>query len=304
MGTYLVTGGAGFIGSHVVDALIADGHSVRVLDDLSSGNRDNLHKDANFIEGDIANAETVRRAMHGCDGVVHLAAIASVQKCRDAWAESHRTNVLGSTIIFDEAARSVPSPTVVYASSAATYGDNPNIPLAETETPAPLTSYGLDKWSNEQYAAMAHKHYGLHSFGLRFFNVYGPRQDPASPYSGVISLFANAAKNDTGITLFGDGLQSRDFIHVSDLVRLILSALQYASKHSGAHVGNGCTGNQTSLLTLIEALRHIHQVALPVTHEDAREGDIKHSCGNPHAMRELLGFEASTPLEDGLRTLA
>ena len=304
MARILVTGGCGFIGSHVVDALVARGDSVCVVDNLSSGTRDYLPEGVEFIEGDIADASLIADAMQGCDGCVHLAAIASVPMCRDAWTDSHRTNVLGTTTIFDAAAKALPCVPVVYASSAATYGNNLNLPLSESDTPAPLTSYGMDKWVNERYADMARQTYGLASVGLRFFNVYGARQNPSSPYSGVISLFADAAKHNRPITLFGDGLQTRDFIHVSDIVALILSALGHASTKGGAEVVNGCTGKQASLLDLIAALNELHGITLDVTHAPARAGDIKHSLGNPEHANSLLGVTATTPLLEGLRDLS
>lgn len=303
MARILVTGGCGFVGSHIVDALAARGDSVHVLDNLSSGTKEYLPQNVTLTVGDVANPNDVATAMHGCDGVVHLAAIASVQQCRDRWADSHRTNVLGAVTVFDAAAKSVPSLPVVYASSAAVYGDNPALPLKETETPAPLTSYGLDKWTNEHYAAMAHRTYGLSSVGLRFFNIYGPRQNPSSPYSGVISLFSHAAKNNTPITLFGDGLQTRDFIHVSDIVRLVLSALDYATNNTDALVLNGCSGTQSSLLNLIGALNNIHNTTLEVQHKPAREGDIRLSAGSPDEAQRLLGFQSKTSLKDGLPSI-
>lgn len=300
MARFLVTGGCGFIGSHLADALVQAGHHVTILDNLSSGKRDNAPGEASFIEGDILDAALVEKLCAQSDAVVHLAAIASVQRCHDEWLASHKTNLTGSITVLDAAARAAHKPRVVYASSAAVYGDNPNLPLAETEAPAPQTSYGLDKLSCEHYAAHAFRAYGLSSVGLRFFNVYGPRQDPASPYSGVISKFVHAATARQPITYFGDGEQTRDFIYVADIVRLILAALQCAP---GAHVLNGCTGSALSLKQLAQLLRTLTNAALPETHAPARPGDIRHSLGNPAHAAALCGFQAATTPPEGLAQL-
>jgi len=297
----LITGGCGFIGSHVADALIARGDSVTILDNLSSGKRSNAPEAAQVIEGDINDEALVQKLAASHDAIIHLAAIASVQLCRDHWLHSHRTNVAGTVSVLDAAARAVHKPPVIYASSAAVYGDNPNLPLAESEIPAPLTSYGLDKLSNEHYAALAFRAHGATSTGLRFFNVYGPRQDPSSPYSGVISIFAQAALNDSGITFLGDGQQTRDFIYVGDIVRLILCALDTPAPQ--ARVFNGCTGNATSLLQLAQTLRDVTGNALSASHGAPRAGDIRHSLGNPRAASEAIGFSARVSLADGLAPL-
>lgn len=300
MARILVTGGCGFIGSHVVDALVARGDQVLVLDNLSSGSKDYLPDGASLTMGDVSDPEAVTYAMRACDGVVHLAAIASVEQCRQSWATSHRSNVLGAVTVMDVAATSVPSVPVVYASSAAVYGNNATLPLLESEPAAPLTSYGLDKWANERYAEMANRTYGLSTVGLRFFNVYGPRQNPASPYSGVISLFADAAKNRTPIQLYGDGTQTRDFIYVGDVVKLVLAALDYASATTTCELVNGCTGKQTSLLDLIALLNAAYNTTLEVHHSTAREGDILHSVGSPARAAEKIGFTAGITLAKGL----
>jgi UDP-glucose 4-epimerase len=301
MAQILVTGGCGFIGSHVAEALLARGDHVTILDNLSSGVRGNAPTGATLIEGDINNEALVRELVAAHSGIVHLAAIASVQQCRDQWLASHRTNVSGTISIFDAAARAAHKPPVIYASSAAVYGDNPRIPLAESEMPAPLSSYGLDKLANEHYAAHAWRAYGVASVGLRFFNVYGPRQDPSSPYSGVISIFANAARKNAPITLLGDGEQTRDFIYVGDIAELVLASL--ASAHEGATLLNGCTGNSTSLLQLAATLRTLTGATMPAQHASPRAGDIRHSLGNPKQARAHAGFVAKTPLYDGLATL-
>ncbi len=296
----LITGGAGFIGSHVADALIARGDSVHILDNLSTGKRENLPASASFTEGDVADDALVATLAESADAVIHLAAIASVPACEANWMQAHRTNAYGTVSVLNAAAKSAKKPRVVYASSAAVYGDNDALPLRETEPPRPISVYGMDKYVSEREAEIVHARFGVHSVGLRFFNVYGPRQDPKSPYSGVISIFADAARSHKAITFFGDGSQTRDFIYVGDIVRLIIAAL---SAPEGAHRVNGCTGRATSLLTLAQTLREITGAPLPATHEAARTGDITHSLGDASYSAELLGFRASTALHDGLRQL-
>jgi UDP-glucose 4-epimerase len=292
----LVTGGCGFIGSHVVDALVARGDSVSVLDDLSSGTHDNLNPKATLIEGNVADSALVKSLGAKVDAVIHLAAIASVPICENEPARAHRTNVEGTNAVFAAATmRGIP---VIYASSAAVYGDNHNLPLAEAETPKPLGNYGRHKLENEATAA---RYAGrVPNVGLRFFNVYGPRQDPRSPYSGVISIFAAKAKAGEALTFFGDGDQTRDFIYVGDIVRLILAALDHAK---GVMVLNGCTGRATSLKQLATTIGEALGKPIHTRQEAAREGDIRHSLGNPTLSTQALGFVAETSLAEGLKAL-
>lgn len=294
----LITGGAGFIGSHLAEWLISQGQRVTVLDDLSSGKRSNLPPHATLVEGDVADAARVERLVADADGVYHLAAIASVQVCEQEPARAHRTNVIGADTVFAAAARH--SKPVVYASSAAVYGDNANLPLRETETPAPLGAYGQHKLANEHSAAQLAAH-GLRSTGLRFFNVYGPRQDPASPYSGVISIFAARIGAGQPITFYGDGEQSRDFIYVGDVVRGLTAAMQQAS--SAAPVYNLCTQQATSLKELAATLGDVYGQKVIATHGPARAGDIRHSLGDAARMRAALGMVSTTPLATGLAHL-
>lgn len=295
----LVTGGCGFIGSHLVDRLIADGHDVSVLDNLSSGNRENLHGMARLTEGDVADAALVQKLAAKVDAIYHLAAVASVDRCTNDWLNAHRTNLTGTVTLFD-AARERRLP-VVYASSAAIYGDNPHLPLAETETPAPLSAYGLDKWSCEKNAAIAWQFHQVPSIGLRFFNVYGPRQDASSPYSGVISKFMANAAAGRPLLFFGDGEQTRDFIYVGDVVALLTRAMR--STTTAARVFNGCTGTGISLKQLAATIGQVVGRPLAVEHAEARPGDIRHSLGNPLAAEQALRFRAVTSLEQGLAAL-
>jgi UDP-glucose 4-epimerase len=304
MALYLVTGGCGFIGSHLVDALLARGDSVRVLDDLSTGKRDNLDPAAVLIVGDVADPATVAQAMQGVDGCFHLAAIASVERGNRDWLGTHRTNLTGAITVFDAARRVKDGkPTaVVYASSAAVYGDSRELPLAESAPTRPLSAYGADKLGCELHARVAGVVHGVATTGFRFFNVYGPRQDPSSPYSGVISIFFNRIGAGQDIMIFGDGGQTRDFINVADVVRALLLGMDRASVE--APVFNVCTGRATSLLELAETIGRVFEVEPQIRFEAPRDGDIRASLGNPAKSKTALGFQAVTGLEDGLRRMA
>jgi UDP-glucose 4-epimerase len=296
----LVTGGCGFIGSHIVEALLAAGHAPVILDDLSTGKRSNVPADISVIEGSIEDADAVSRAIQGCGGVIHLAAIASVQKCNETWAASHAVNVTGTVKVL-EAARDAGRIPVVYASSAAIYGDNTNTPLAEREAAAPLTAYGVDKYGSELHAGVAGRIHGVPSFGLRFFNVFGPRQDPSSPYSGVISIFASRFAKGQGVTIHGDGGQVRDFVYVGDVVAHILAALTAADV--SAPVANVCTGKPTTVLGLAEALKTMTGGSGEIAFGPARAGDIRVSIGDPDLAIRRLQTRAQVNLEEGLRRL-
>lgn len=305
MATYLVTGGCGFIGSHLADALVRRGDHVRILDDLSTGRREHAPDAAEVTVGDVADAPLVQKLMSRVDGVFHLAAIASVQRSVEDWLGAHRTNLTGAIAVFD-AARSAkvgrPVP-VVYASSAAVYGDNPSMPLDEQADTKPLTAYGADKLGCELHARVAYHVHGVPTTGLRFFNVYGPRQDPHSPYSGVIAIFADRIAKGQTVTIYGDGHQVRDFVYVGDVVRHLLAAMDIHP--SAARVLNVCTGRPTSVLDLANAIARIAGRTPRLTHGPARPGDIRISIGDPAAATAALGVRADTDVETGLRaTLA
>jgi len=304
MALYLVTGGAGFIGSHLTDTLLKRGDQVRVLDNLSTGKRENLDPKAVLTVGDVADAETVAKVMDGVDGCFHLAAVASVELGNRDWLGTHRTNLTGAITIFDAARRARPDSTVpvVYASSAAVYGDTPGLPLAETAATRPLSAYGADKLGCELHGWVAATVHGVRTAGCRFFNVYGPRQDPGSPYSGVISIFFNRIGRGQGITIFGDGGQTRDFIYVADVVEALLSAM--GQETPGASVFNVCTGKTTSLLELAAAIGRVFGRTPEIAFAEARAGDIRESLGNPAATRDTLGFTAKFGVEEGLRLMA
>lgn len=299
----LVTGGAGFIGSHLVDRLIAGGAEVTVLDDLSSGHRHNIHPAARFVRGDLREADRLVALIGAADVVFHLAAKVSVQDCIAQWEDGHQIN-LGGTMAVLRAAQRAGGVPVVYASSAAVYGDQGDRACHEDDLPRPISPYAADKLASEHQArAMAAIH-GLPSVGLRFFNVYGPRQDPASPYAGVIARLCANRLAGRPHTIFGDGLQSRDFIHVADVVEGLVRAADFAAGTSGAAVFNICTGIGTSLVDLAQAIDAAAGAgATPIRHEAPRPGDIRHSRGDPTAARQALGLTARISLPEGLRDL-
>ena len=295
MALYLVTGGAGFIGSHLCDALLARGDRVRVLDDLSTGRRTNLPDGAELFVGDIADPATVRDAVAGIDGCFHLAAIASVARGIDDWLGTHRANLTGTIAIFD-ALRRRPVP-VVYASSAAVYGDCPVQPITEAAATRPLSAYGADKLGCELHARVAYHVHQVPTVGLRFFNVYGPRQDPASPYSGVISVFCERLRRGAPIDIHGDGAQTRDFIYVADVVSALIAAMDRRPHHA---VFNVCTGAAISVLDLARTIAGLTGREPDIRFQPARAGDILASTGSPQAARSALGLTAVMPLRNGL----
>jgi UDP-glucose 4-epimerase len=302
---FLITGGCGFIGSHLVDALLAMGHDVRVLDDLSTGKRSNIPEDqVELIIGDVADPATVGRAMKDVDGCFHLAAIASVQRANDDWSEVHRINMAGTVAVFEAAGKAgkngEPIP-VVYASSAAVYGDSDDPVLTEDSETVPQSAYGADKLASELQAHVAGLVHHVPTIGFRFFNVYGPRQDPASPYSGVISIFAHRISEGKPITIYGDGQQTRDFIYVGDVIPHLIAGIDKAS--TDAPVFNVCTGETTSILELARTIAHLVQTKPKIQFEDARPGDIRHSQGDPSEAEEYLRVSAETELEEGLGEL-
>lgn len=303
MATYLVTGGAGFIGSHLVDSLQADGHRVLVLDDFSTGKLLNLDPRVTPVIGDIRDRGKLDSLLSEADGCFHLAAIASVARANEDWPGTHGVNLSGTIAILDACrARRLP---VVYASSAAVYGDAAVGSAVEDLRCRPLTAYGADKFGCELHASVGWGVHGVPSFGLRFFNVYGPRQDPASPYSGVISIFAAAIAGGRPITVHGDGLQSRDFVYVADVVDHLRAAMGILAVSPGAHVSNVCTGLETTVVGLAHALAKASRMEATILHGPARPGDIRRSVGSPALARSILGITAGTPLVVGLtRTLA
>ncbi|MBF7730891.1 NAD-dependent epimerase/dehydratase family protein [Pseudomonas sp. N040] len=300
----LITGGAGFIGSHLADALLAQGLRVRVLDNLSTGKRSNvpLH-DPRFelIEGDVADGALVARAVAGCRAVAHLAAVASVQASVDDPVATHQSNFIG-TLNVCEAMRQHGVKRVLFASSAAVYGNNGEGVAIDEATPlAPLTPYAADKLASEHYLDFYRRQHGLEPAVFRFFNIFGPRQDPSSPYSGVISIFTERAQAGLPITLFGDGEQTRDFVYVADLVAVLLQALLRPQVEAGAvNVG---LNRATSLLQLLAAIESLLGRLPPVSHVAARPGDIRHSRADNRRLLQRFQLPEPTTLTAGLQQL-
>ena len=300
MPRFLVTGGAGFIGSHLVHALLEEGHAVRVLDDLSSGHRENLPQQVELAEADVTDPAAVESAIDDVDGCFHLAAIASVARSHLEWLHTHQVNLTGTINVFDRARpsrrrRELP---VVYASTAAIYGNCGSFPVDEESPAAPLSAYGADKHACELHARVAGAIHGVPTVGLRFFNLYGPRQDPLSPYSGVISIFADRLLRGEPVEIFGDGEQARDFIYISDAVQALRRAMRVAT--TGAFVFNVCTGKATSVSSLADTMAELCGTKLVVRHRPARCGEVRISIGDPQRAVEQLGFTAQTTLADGL----
>jgi UDP-glucose 4-epimerase len=300
----LVTGGAGFIGSHLVDALLASGRSVRVLDDFSTGKRGNLPLNDERLEvreGNVADAECVLAAVEGCAAVAHLAAVASVQASVDDPVATHRSNFIG-TLNVCEAMRTHGVKRVLFASSAAVYGQNGEGTAISEDTPnAPLTPYASDKLASEYYLDFYRRQHGLEPVIFRFFNIYGLRQDPSSPYSGVISIFTERAANGLPITIFGDGEQTRDFLYIDDLVGVLVQALNASSIEVGAvNVG---LNQATTLLQLLHAIGGVLGCLPEITHLPARSGDIRHSRADNTRLLDRYNLGQTTSMEKGLARL-
>jgi UDP-glucose 4-epimerase len=297
----LVTGGAGFIGSHLVESLLARGNRVRVFDDFSTGRRDNLPAGVEVIAGDLADADAVRTAADGASVIYHLGAIASVQRSIEDPPLIHRVCGTGTLNVF-ESARRAGVRRVVYASSAAVYGVPDGPVQVESAALRPLSPYAAAKLAGEFYAQAFAACHGLETVSLRFFNVYGPRQRADSPYSGVIALFVSALLAGRTPSVFGDGLQSRDFVAVEDVVQ----ALTLAAEKPGAtgKVYNVGTGRSVTLLDLIAAINRVLGTDVRPNHAPPRTGDIRHSRGDIGRIRSDLGYEPRVSLEEGLsRTL-
>jgi UDP-N-acetylglucosamine/UDP-N-acetyl-alpha-D-glucosaminouronate 4-epimerase len=300
MRTVLVTGGAGFIGSHLAHALVARGDRVRVLDDLSTGKAANLNdvqKSVELIEGNIADAAVVERAVRGVELIFHEAAIASVPKSVEDPLTTHSACVTGTLNVLD-AARRAGVRRVVYAASSAAYGDTPVSAKRETDLPAPISPYGAAKLAAEYYCQACAATYGIETVCLRYFNIFGPRQDPSSPYSGVISLFITALLAGRQPTIFGDGLQSRDFCYVGNVVQANL----LAGEKPGVcgQVFNIGSGRATTLLELLETLGRLIGVQPEPKLAPPRAGDIRESLADITQARKFLGYEPTVGLEEGL----
>ena len=302
---YVVTGGAGFIGSHLAEALAEEGHAVVIVDNFSTGNKENLRwaeglSRVTVCEGSITDLSFLHEACAGADGVFHEAAIASVPKSVADPVGSNAVNVDGTLNVL-VAARDAGVRKVVLASSAANYGDNPNLPLKETEQPRPQSPYAAQKLMGEYYARLFTDLYGLETTCLRYFNVYGPRQDPSSPYSGVISIFIDRICAGEPITIHGDGTQTRDFIYVGDVVRANIRAM--SSDVRG--VVNVAGGRETSLNELAAVIMEITGNLCEIIHDAPREGDIHRSLADTGRLEVTIGRVAECSISEGLsRTIA
>lgn len=299
----LVTGGAGFIGSHLVTRLLRDGHQVRVLDDLSTGKRENLAHvaaDVELLVADVRDRERVEAAAAGCDTIFHEAAIVSVPRSIEDPQESHDVNVQGTLNVL-HAARKHGARRVVFACSAAVYGEEPGLPKRETSPVAPIAPYGVEKLAGEAYVLAWSKLYGVEGVSLRYFNVFGPRQDPRSPYSGVISIFVERALAGQAPTIFGDGLQTRDFVEVENVVEANLLAAT-RPQANGRSYNVGC-GRETTLLDVLAAIGRAVDRTLTPTHAAPRAGDIRASVADISRAREELGYEPRVGVDEGLARL-
>ena len=299
---YLVTGGAGFIGSHITDRLLAEGHRVRILDNFSTGKHDNIPASAavEVIEGDVGNTDTVRQCMEAVDIVFHQAAIASVPETVGNPLASEQTNYRGTLNVL-EAARQAGARRVVFACSAAVYGDLPELPKLETMPVKPLSPYAVDKLASEQACKVYHALYGLETVALRYFNVFGPRQDPSSPYSGVISIFASVTRQGRQPTIHGDGGQTRDFVYVSDVVEANMRAASSAAAAGNAY--NIATGSTVTINELLQSICRLEGQTFNPVYQPVREGDIRHSCADISAAGLDLGWQPQVAFEDGLSRL-
>jgi len=303
MADILVTGGAGFIGSHVVDGLLARGATVTVLDNLSTGREENLPKDSNlrFIEGDIRDKGQVGLLVSSVRAIVHLAAVASVPASIADPAGTHETN-FGGTLNLLESARQHGGRRFVYASSASVYGDSASLPVSEDACTQPLSPYAADKLAGEHYLEFYAREFGLAAIAFRFFNIYGPRQDPDSPYSGVISIFADRARRGEAVTIFGDGGQTRDFVFVGDLATLLVDTV-LSDRPLTPQVVNVGRGVECSLLDLLAAMEKASGRSISRTFKQPRSGDIRRSCADTERLREFAGSVPATPIENGLQQL-
>ena len=298
MANVLVTGGAGFIGSHLVEAL-AEKHKVTVLDNLSTGKKDNLAavKDKiTFIKGDISDAKLLKKAVAGQQYVFHLAAIASVPFSIKQPLETHEVNTTGTLKVL-LAARAAKVKRVIYSSSAAVYGDEPSLPKKEISPLKPLTPYALTKLTGEQYTLMFSKLYDMETIALRYFNVFGPRQDPNSQYSGVITKFTTSLKRNQAPTIYGDGMQTRDFIFVSDIVQANLKAM---TAPVAGKVFNIATGVQVSVKEMLAHLNEILKTKISAKYVPRQPGDILHSVADISEAKKQLKFSPNVTFHEGL----
>ena len=298
MANYLVTGGAGFIGSHISEALVKRGHRVRVADNFVTGFKKNIRDGVEFVEGDCADPAFAKTIVAGMDYVVHQAAIPSVPRSVEKPLESHRANVDGMLQML-LASRAAGVKRLVFAGSSSVYGDTEVLPKTETMPTNPMTPYALQKLTGELYGQMFTKLYGFETVTTRYFNVFGPRQDPGSPYSGVISLFIKALSEGTRPVIYGDGEQTRDFTYVANVVDGVLRATE--TPGVGGQILNVATGSRISLNQLLAALKMIFNANVEPIYKPARAGDVRDSQADISKAAKLLGYKPTVGFEDGLR---
>ena len=301
---YLVTGGCGFIGSHIAEELVKQGYKVRILDNLSSGHEENiahLGKNIEFIKADVRDTKALKKTVKGIEYIFHEAALVSVFDSIERPMDNNEINITGTLNVL-MAARDEGVKRVLIASSAAVYGNDPQLPKTETMKPQPESPYAVAKIIDEYYLTVFSKVYGLETVNLRYFNVYGPRQDPGSMYSGVISKFVDVLNKGQIPVIFGDGRQTRDFVYVKDVARANILAM-HSDKTGQGEVFNVATGQQVNLLHLLEILTRIFKVQAEPVLKDPRTGDIKHSVADISLIKQTLDFSPEYTLEQGLREL-
>ena len=298
--TYLVTGGAGFIGSHIVETLVRKGECVKVLDNFATGKRQNIDPflaDIELVEGDLRNPVDVRKAVEGAEIVLHQGALASVPRSVEDPVGSNESNITGTLNVLI-ASRDAGVKRVVYAASSSAYGDSPTLPKQETMKPAPLSPYAIQKYVGELYCANFYDLYGLETVSLRYFNVFGPRQGPASPYAAVIPKFITALAEGKPPTIYGDGEQSRDFTYVENVVQANLLAAE-AEGVAGEMMNFAC-GERYTLNEILRQLQGMMQTDIKPVYTDPRPGDVKHSLADIRKSQKLLKYTAHISLEEGL----
>ena len=300
MPKYVVTGGAGFIGSHLVEELLRRGQSVRIVDNFITGRRENaaLNNKAELVEGDVSDPAVAARAVAGCEFVIHQAAIPSVPRSVQDPYSSHKANVEGTLQVL-LAARDAKCRRLVFAGSSSVYGDTAVLPKREDMRPNPLSPYALQKLIGEQYLQLFTRLYGLETVTTRYFNVFGPRQQPGSPYSGVISLFIDALAKDQAPTILGDGKQTRDFTYVGDVVQGVLRACE--APGVAGEVINLANGGRISLLDLVKTLQIVMKKNVAPVFGPSRTGDVRDSQADNFKARKLLDYEPTVSFEEGLR---
>jgi nucleoside-diphosphate-sugar epimerase len=298
LANYLVTGGAGFIGSHISEELVKRGHRVRVVDNFATGYQHNVRQGVEFVEGDLAEAAVAVSVVQGMDYVLHQAAIPSVPRSVARPVESHRANV-DTMLNLLIASRDAGVKRLVFAGSSSVYGDTEVLPKTETMPPSPLSPYALQKLMSEMYGQMFTRLYGFETVTTRYFNVFGPRQDPSSPYSGVISLFIKALRDGTRPVIYGDGEQTRDFTYVRNVVDGVIRSAE--TPGVGGQVFNVATNSRISLNQLLDTLKKIFGSDVTANYRDARAGDVRDSQADISKAERMLGYKPVVGLEQGLR---